>query len=237
MPAWVVPAAIAAGGALINHFAQNNAYRKDMRRLREQNLYNSPESQMQRYQAAGLNPNLVYTQGNPGNQSQMVSYPEASAHIGTDAAASYNQSSMQQSQVAATKAQTVRTGVLTEVAKLQAEVLRRNPYLNDAAFNAIVDGLISAAKIKQSDVHLKANEEFYSDATKQTLSSKMFRELELLEQRFKLGELDQKIKARVLESMEFRNAILEVQKKFAADGEIGPNQILEFVRLLLNKAL
>lgn len=237
MPAWVVPAAIAAGGALINHFAQNNAYRKNMQQLREQNRYNTPSSQMARYQAAGLNPNLIYSQGNPGNQSSMVSYPEASAHIGTDAAASYNQSSVAQSQVQATSANVERTKALTEVAKLQAKVLERNPYLNEDAFKAIIDGLVSAAKIKQSDVGIRENEKFFSDATRQTAASKMFKEVELLEQRFKLGELDMKIKAEVLNSMEFRNAILEVQKKFAADGDIGPNQILQFITLLLNKAL
>jgi len=31
-----------------------------------QNAYNSPEQQMQRYKAAGLNPNLIYGQGNSG---------------------------------------------------------------------------------------------------------------------------------------------------------------------------
>lgn len=38
----------------------------------KQNEYNSPVSQMQRYQAAGLNPNLIYGQGNPGNQGSPV---------------------------------------------------------------------------------------------------------------------------------------------------------------------
>lgn len=32
-----------------------------------QNEYNSPQSQMKRYQEAGLNPNLIYGQGNSGN--------------------------------------------------------------------------------------------------------------------------------------------------------------------------
>lgn len=32
-----------------------------------QNVYNSPESQMQRFRDAGLNPNLIYGQGNSGN--------------------------------------------------------------------------------------------------------------------------------------------------------------------------
>lgn len=33
------------------------------------NEYNSPANQMQRFAAAGLNPNLIYGQGNPGNTS------------------------------------------------------------------------------------------------------------------------------------------------------------------------
>lgn len=34
-----------------------------------QNQYNSPQAQMNRFQEAGLNKNLVYSQGNPGNAS------------------------------------------------------------------------------------------------------------------------------------------------------------------------
>lgn len=36
-----------------------------------QNEYNSPEAQMQRFRDAGLNPHLVYSQGNPGNAAQI----------------------------------------------------------------------------------------------------------------------------------------------------------------------
>lgn len=32
-----------------------------------QNAYNSPQAQMRRYEKAGLNPALIYSQGNPGN--------------------------------------------------------------------------------------------------------------------------------------------------------------------------
>lgn len=39
--------------------------------IKEQNEYNSPKSQMARYQAAGLNPNLIYGQGNSGNQTMI----------------------------------------------------------------------------------------------------------------------------------------------------------------------
>lgn len=36
-----------------------------------QNEYNSPRAQMQRFQEAGLNPHLIYGQGNPGNASSL----------------------------------------------------------------------------------------------------------------------------------------------------------------------
>lgn len=35
----------------------------------EQNMYNSPKAQMERFKEAGLNPFLIYGQGNPGNAS------------------------------------------------------------------------------------------------------------------------------------------------------------------------
>lgn len=38
------------------------------------NQYNSPEQQMQRLKNAGLNPNLMYGQGNTGNQQQAPDY-------------------------------------------------------------------------------------------------------------------------------------------------------------------
>lgn len=40
----------------------------------EQNLYNSPQAQMQRYKEAGLNPNLIYNQGSPGNAQTAPRY-------------------------------------------------------------------------------------------------------------------------------------------------------------------
>lgn len=50
------------------------SYEQQKKMIQEQNEYNSPAAQMQRYQDAGLNPNLIYSQGTPGNQSQVASY-------------------------------------------------------------------------------------------------------------------------------------------------------------------
>lgn len=54
------------------------AYQRDMEMWRIQQEYNSPSSQMARYQAAGLNPNLIYGQGSSGNSTSMPSYQPAS---------------------------------------------------------------------------------------------------------------------------------------------------------------
>lgn len=42
-------------------------YSKQLEQWNRQNEYNSPKAQMQRYKDAGLNPNLIYSQGSNGN--------------------------------------------------------------------------------------------------------------------------------------------------------------------------
>lgn len=61
-----------AGGAL-NYASQTGTNQKTIDLWREQAAYNTPANQMARYQAAGLNPNLVVTQGNPGNMASSPS--------------------------------------------------------------------------------------------------------------------------------------------------------------------
>lgn len=51
-------------------------YQQNVDMWNRQNEYNSPAAQMQRFASAGLNPNLIYQQGNPGNAS---SAPQFSA--------------------------------------------------------------------------------------------------------------------------------------------------------------
>lgn len=85
IPTQVVQAAAAGAqflGGILNSGAtiiNNRQNLREQRRLytqqkgdnlafwHQQNEYNSPQAQMQRFQAAGLNPNLIYGQGNSGN--------------------------------------------------------------------------------------------------------------------------------------------------------------------------
>jgi len=233
MPAWVVPAAIAVGGQIINAIGRRRERKLNEAYQRGQNEYNSPASQMQRYQAAGLNRNLIYSQGSPGLQSQALSAPSGGSTAGSELVSSYNQSGLAQSQVESREISNRRTEVLTQIDKLKGEVIARNPLLDSEAWNAIVNTIKRTAEIKASDAAIRENDKFYSDATRQLQANKIFEEVQLLEQKFKLGEMDLKIKASILESNEFKNAILEVQKKFLADKELGPQQILDFFKLLV----
>lgn len=251
MPAWVVPAAIAAGGALINMAQGWRARKVNENYVRQQNQYNSPRAQMARYQSAGLNPHLVYSQGNPGNQSTTLSQPESLQNAGTTFAQGFNQSSLAQSQVAAQGAQKLRTEAMTEVAKLQAQVLQRNPYLSDGYLDAVVKSMVETANQKAADARVagKKADWFTDKSWKQSVDQngnlimdntsngwlKMDKELQLLSQRFDLGNLDQKIKAEVLQSKEFQNALSEIQLRWLQDGDVTPQHIFQGIMLLLSK--
>lgn len=53
------------------------AYQRQVEMWHMQNAYNSPEEQMKRFGAAGLNPHLIYGQGSAGNSQGTPSYQPA----------------------------------------------------------------------------------------------------------------------------------------------------------------
>jgi hypothetical protein len=216
---------------------QNDANQK---MLEKQLEYDKPKNQMARFQDAGLNPNLIYGQGTPGNQSTPLKYPDIKPTDYSrlmEAVPVFNQTRLTDSQVQAQNAATRQKYAMTELNRLQARVLEKNPLLDDAGFKAIIDGLKASAEIKASDSKIRQSESFVQDASAGWQVSKIANEVKLLEQKFNLGTADSALKAATLKSKEFQNAILEVQKKFMADGDIGPGQILQFIQSLLLKAL
>ena len=50
------------------------AWQRQQEMIRMQNEYNTPFEQMKRYQDAGLNPNLIYSRGQPGLQTRIAEY-------------------------------------------------------------------------------------------------------------------------------------------------------------------
>lgn len=59
---------------LANKQMAKYAYSKDLEMWERQNAYNTPEAQMERFKAAGLNPNLIYGQGSAGNATVIPKY-------------------------------------------------------------------------------------------------------------------------------------------------------------------
>lgn len=70
---------------LFNKRIAKNAYEKDVKLMQYQNQYNSPQEQMKRLKAAGLNPMLVYGGGNvTGNLTgNMPKYNQSPVEINT----------------------------------------------------------------------------------------------------------------------------------------------------------
>lgn len=250
MPFWVVPAAIAAIQGISSLIAANRqkkankemaAFQADANQqiVDRQNAYNSPKAQMARFGDAGLNPNLIYGQGNPGNQSSAPSYPDVKIpdyqSITANMSPQFNQSLMTQSQVAAIDAKTIQTYGMVELNKLQGQLIKANPLLNDAGFKATIQSLISSAQLKATDVKMADSQLNVQQITEGSQAAKLFREVQVLEQRFNLGTADLALKAEVLKGKEFQNAILEVQKKFMTDGNITPQHIVQFIQMLLLK--
>lgn len=222
------------------------------RYLDKYNEYNLPSNQMRRFQDAGLNPHLIYGSGSPGNQSQPLSYPQVQAPDYSklmNMIPLINQTRLITSQVQATNASTRQKTAQTELATLQAEVVKKNPLLDETGFNAIIQSLKSTAELKASESAMKGVEADWFTKENQWTNSmgvdvkgpmgayKLQRAVQLLDQQFKLSELDAKIKAQVINSKEFQNAILEVQKQFMTDGEVTPQHIYQFIQLLLMKIL
>lgn len=265
-PSWIVPAimgAVSLGQNLIQSGAQRRENRSlaefqdaaNQRYLDQQLEYNTPKNQMARFQEAGLNPHLIYGQGNPGSQSAPLQHPGVKPRDFSqmlNVAQVMNQTRMTDSQVSATQANVLKSNAQTELTRLQALVAQKNPLLNEGSYNAIISSLMSTADIKASEAKIKGVEAGWMTKRKSRTTTdglnvtteqgtngafKMEAELNNLEQRFKLQQADQQIKAKILESKEFQNAILEVQKKFMTDFDITPQHIVTFIQLLLMKLL
>jgi hypothetical protein len=95
-----LPGIAAAGAQIIGGIFGNRSRKREARRQRKfsldmwnrQNAYNTPANQMQRLKDAGLNPALMYGQGNVGNAEKAMQYQQpqienVGAGIGQTAAA------------------------------------------------------------------------------------------------------------------------------------------------------
>jgi len=64
-----------------NKAEAKRAYERDVDMWNRMNQYNAPKMQMKRYQEAGLNPNMIYGQGTPGNATQLPKYQKPNMEV------------------------------------------------------------------------------------------------------------------------------------------------------------
>lgn len=223
---------------------------KNMELLKYQLDYNSPEAQMARFKEAGLNPNLVYDKGDAGNMSQAPKYPDIapvdmqSAYKIEDLILKVNQAKLMQSQRDLTETKVDESTVKQDLIKAQTALTSANPYMKKEYVEAMVLNLTSIAKLKEQESNFMLGDYQKGDGKTFGLNNptqigyaKMEKELQLLYQRFNLGETDQKVKAQIIQGKEFENALKEVQAKWMQDGEITSQHIYTGVMLLLQKLM
>lgn len=195
-----------------------------------QNRYNSPAAQMKRFKDAGLNPNLVYTQGNSGNMSPITPTNWQSA-VG-DAPARFTQSELAQTQADVGQQKIEESKTKQDVLKAQEDVLRANPNLDPEYLGHLVQSMIATSKLKQQEANylLSGNPDAFTNGQRKIAS-----EIEALAQRNGLLGADQKVKAEIIKSQQFQNQLREIQVNWLKDGDLTPQHMLNGIMLLLSK--
>lgn len=232
---------------MFNRDAAADQNRMNMKMLKYQLEYDSPKNQMARFLEAGLNPNLVYGQGTPGNMGQPMKYPEikpVNPEVSLGLGAQYQQLELMKSQTDLNKQKVNESGVKQQVMQAQAALFKANPLMKPEYVSALVTQLESVAAIKEQEAtYLKTKVDgsgrpVLDRSVPQEIGYiKMDQELQILIKKFDLQNADQSIKAQVIQSKEFRNSIDEVAAKWATSAEITPQHIYQFIMLLLGKML
>lgn len=213
---------------------------KNMELLKYQLDYNSPASQMGRFKDAGLNPNLIYGQGSPGNMDTPPRYPDIKtadfqtpmSNLGTG----FMQTTLAQAQADLVNQKVNESGIKQDLMRAQTNLTNANPHLNKQYVDAMVLNLESVAKLKEQEANFMTTTDHYKGINTHGYQ-KMQLEIETLSQRFNLNQADQKIKAQIIESKDFQNAILKIQKDWISNGDITPQHIYQGIMMLLSKMM
>lgn len=208
----------------------------------EQRLYDSPAEQMKRYKDAGLNPALIYGGGAaasggtfPVNFGSIAPSRVDAPQVPTpDPVGSYMRLSQMSAQNELTEAKTLESGAKTEFSKMQRAIAATNPMLDPGVYNDTIFQL-------QQVANLKGNQAMYmrhiDESGNARYTRKIDMEIEKMAQEIGLNTSDLAIKNKILQSKEYQNALMAIQKKWMEDGDITPQHIYQGIMLLLGKML
>lgn len=200
-------------------------YKKDMEMMKYQLDYNSPAAQMERFKQAGLNPNLVYGQGTPGNLESPPRFPKVDQPEYLAATQNFSQGLMEMQQARLLGAQADLTeqkvsesGVKQDVLRAQENLLKANPMLRPEYVNGIIDTMLATADMKQQELKYTYK---ITDANGASVAfQKAIGELENLNARNRLMELGAAERARVIQSKDYENALKAIQVNWMKDGDL-----------------
>lgn len=193
--------------------------------------YNSPANQRARYEQAGMNPNLAYGQGTPGNMErpQSVDVQNAWADLGLK----FQQSRLLSEQTNLTGSKVEESGIKQELMQAQANVIKMNPMLNP-------DHVASIVSLMKSTAALKAQESSFMTQALPTGAAtageaKMLLDIQSIAERLGLLKQDSAIKAEVVNSKTLFNELQKVQVDWMKNKELTPQHIYMGLMLLLQK--
>lgn len=227
------------------------AYEQDLANWHRQNAYNTPAAQRARFEAAKLNPALMYGTGSAssGNASD---YPKARTpeprelmsvfgNMGSSFMDMLSTIKLKNSQTELNEQKTDESGIKSDLMEAQKAVVQANPYLNSSYLNAVVQNMKATATAKAAETNalwkdgtsgIPSDPKFHSLGQK-----KIMIELETLTEKYKLMQADQKLKAEILQSKEFQNDLQKIQLEWMQNGEITPQHIYQGILLLLQKMM
>lgn len=212
--------------------------------LDEQRMYDSPQAQMDRYKAAGLNPHLIYDKitgvSSPistGMPAASMQPPDASY---PDPSKAFQESMLAQSQVQLQQQKVAESEAKIEVMDAQKGLIKANPYMRPQYVDALVKQLEAVAIDKSNITKEKWKTYWQVDGVggfeKSTLGAKEIAlTIQNLEQKYELSKKDQEVKAKIVESKEFENDLKEIERNWMRNGDITPQHIYQGIMMLLMK--
>lgn len=212
----------------------------------EQRSYDSPESQMDRYLAAGLNPNMIYGNGSSAGQA----FPIDAGSVGSvniqppsaaypDIASSFLRAGQISAQTRVLEAQEAKANMDTALKSVLVDIARSNPLLSPGVAEAVANSMLRTSELKAAEAaytkHAWIDRD--RDHSERIYVAKIRAEVEAMAQRIGLNTMDLDIKNKILVSKEFENAVKEIQKNWLQNGDVSPEHIRQGLMLILQKMM
>lgn len=215
----------------------------------EQRVYDSPAAQMARYKEAGLNPHLIYGNGSSAggafpisSNSIAPSRIDAPSASYPDVAGTFLSAGQTLAQTQLTQQKEVESEQRSALLEIQTDIAKTNPMLDPSVYKSLTESMKALADAKASEAKttwmIREKTEESGAFQRYTLGEKKIEsEIEAMSQKLGLNTADLKIKNQILESKEFANAILKIQKEWLEDGTLTSQHVWQGLMLLMTKMI